>query len=153
MSFRSYRICKAKYAKTPFDGEGSRRSGGRWNSVGVPIVYTSQSASLAALELLVHIDSAALILKYKVIDVEIQQRCVHEIEPSLLPKGWNATPALKETAGFGDDWVAGLVSAVLKVPSAVVESEYNYLINPLHPDFKLLTIGKLVDFVFDTRLK
>lgn len=52
---RVWRISKAKYARVAFT-EGARHFDGRWNFAGVPIVYTSLSLSLAAMEFFVHIE-------------------------------------------------------------------------------------------------
>jgi RES domain-containing protein len=76
---------------------------------------------------------------------------VGEIEPSNLPRNWKANPVPARVQAIGDDWVAGGRSAVLRVPSALVPAEFNFLLNPRHQDFAGLRIGKAVPFQFDPR--
>lgn len=149
---RAYRIVKTKRASTAFDGEGARRSGGRWNSVGVPVVYVASSAALAALEVLVHLDDSALLPAYSLIGVEFEQEWVETLAPTALPPEWHVFPAPPACATLGDDWFQSKRSAVLRVPSAVVPLEWNFLLNPRHPDFEKIEIGETLPFGFDERL-
>lgn len=152
MSVVAWRIVKHKFAKLAFSGDGARRFGGRWNSVGVPIVYTAQSQALAALEILVNVESAELLEHYVVIEVIINPSLITKIEISTLPRNWRAEPSPARVRGIGDRWVAQGASAVLRVPSSVIPSERNFLLNPRHPDFRKLQIGKPTAFRFDLRL-
>ena len=152
MSLTAWRIVQRKFAKAAFDGEGARLFGGRWNSPGFAIVYTAQSQSLAALELLVHLDSEAILQNYLVIPVTIPQHFILELDKSKLPDGWAAYPASIETQHFGDTWVTERKSPVLQVPSAVIPSESNFLLNPAHPNFPDLIIGNPTEFTIDPRL-
>lgn len=155
MTVTAWRICKAKYAVAPFnpfDGEGARRTGGRWNSAGRRVVYTSQAASLAAMEMLVHLDDSALLLSYSLIPVTIPAKLIEELDPASLPQTWRESPGPVELQVLGDTWLTRAASAVLRVPSAVIESEYNYLLNPEHPNFPQLVIGDSRPFKFDPRL-
>jgi RES domain-containing protein len=156
MTVTAYRICKAKYAKLPydpFDGEGARRAGGRWNSPGRAAVYTAQSAALAAMEMLVHLGESEILMRYVLIPVEFPARLIRDIDPAGLPKKWWGDPAPPRLRRIGDEWIETAASAVLKVPSAVVQSECNYLLNPAHPSFRHLTIRPARSFRFDPRLK
>jgi RES domain-containing protein len=148
----AWRICKARMVRSAFSGEGAFLYGGRWNSPGVRTVYAAGSQSLAALEMLVHIDSPTdlVTLKFVAVPVEIEDRLIEGI--ARLPRDWAVYPAPPTTAGLGDDWIANRNSCVLKVPSAVIRSEWNFLINPAHPDFLKLRIGRPVPFRFDVRL-
>lgn len=152
MSVVAWRIVKRRLARTAFDGEGARRFGGRWNSKGVAVIYLAQSQSLAALEILVHIDSPQLLERYVAVPVSIDPTLITRIELSSLPKNWKTYPPPKKITAIGDDWVAAARSVVLQVPSVIVPLENNYLLNPRHPDFRKLQIGKPVPFKFDPRL-
>ena len=153
MTFTAWRLTKRKHLRTAFNGAGARWYGGRWNSPGTCIVYTAQSQSLAALELLVHLDDPLLLVeKYALIPVEVDTALVLEVPRSSLPRSWQATPPAAQLRSIGDDWARDATSVVLQVPSAVVPAENNYLLNPRHPDFAKLRIGKPVSFQFDPRL-
>jgi RES domain-containing protein len=152
VSVVAWRIVKRKFAKFAFSGDGARRFGGRWNSTGVPTVYTAQSQALAALEILVNVESAELLEHYAVIEVIINPSLITKIEISTLPRNWRADPPPARIRAIGDRWIAQGVSAVLQVPSSVIPSESNFLLNPRHPDFQELQIGKPTAFRFDMRL-
>lgn len=149
----AWRIVKSLHRATAFDGESARSYGGRWNSAGTPVVYTSQSASLAALELLVHIQQSALLQSYSSIPVSFGDRLVEALDPARLPARWRDYPAPAALQSIGDQWAAGRRSAVLRVPSAVVPIEFNFLLNPRHPDFAKIEIGAARAFRFDPRLR
>ena len=151
MSFSAWRITKQKHAKSAFTGEGARLYGGRWNSPGTAMIYTAQSQSLAVLEVLVHLDSPELLKKYLLFEVAVDEAYVDELDPSKLPRNWKADPAPSKVQTIGDDWAAGGASAVLRVPSTLVPGESNFLLNPRHPDFRKLRIGKALPFLFDPR--
>ncbi len=154
MSVTAWRIVKRKFSKDAFQGEGARLFGGRWNSPGVAIVYTAQSQSLAALEMLVHLESAHLLLdEYVLLDVGIEPELIRQLERKTLPKNWRSDPPPQRVRAIGDAWVATGLSAVLCVPSATVPAENNYLLNPRHSDFKKLQLGEPQPFQFDPRLK
>jgi len=152
LSFTAWRITKRKHLKTAFSGSGARKYGGRWNSPGTAIVYTAQTQSLAVLEMLVHLGGPELLQRYVLIGVEIEERLVREVEISELPRNWRANPAPAALRRFGDDWVARGTSAVLRVPSALVPVENNFLINPAHADFRKLVVRDAIGFEFDERL-
>lgn len=149
----AWRIVKARYAATAFDGEGARRFGGRWNSKGVPVIYAAGSQALAVLELLVHLESSDLLKHYGLIPVTFDEALVEALDPRSLPANGRRRPTPAAVRALGDAWVASGRSAVLRVPSAVVPGEHNYLINPLHDDFARLTIGTPQPYRFDRRLK
>lgn len=148
---RAWRIVKEKHAATAFDGEGAWRFGGRWNSHGRRVVYTSATLSLAALENLVHLNPPVT-FKYVAIPVEFDEALVEAISHAGLPVDWTEEPPPPSTTGIGDLWVKEARSAVLELPSVIIQAETNYLLNPAHPDFKKITIGKPVPFSFDSRL-
>jgi len=144
------RIVKEKHAATAFSGEGAARTGGRWNSRGVAVVYTSCTRSLATLESLVHLNPPVL-FKYVAISIRFDDALVEIFPVKNLPADWRTEPPPQSTKSVGDDWIKAARSAVLALPS-VITGETNYLLNPAHPDFKKITIGKPQPFSFDSRL-
>lgn len=146
---QAWRIVKEKHAATAFSGEGARFYGGRWNSVGTSVVYSSGSKALAALESLVHLNPP-VIFKYVAIPIEFDDALVEKV--TVLPVEWTEEPPPPATKDIGDVWVKEARSAVLELPSVIVPGEPNYLLNPAHPDFKKIVIGKSEPFSFDPRL-
>jgi len=146
----AWRILKEKHAATAFTGEGAAKTGGRWNSRGVAVVYTSSTKSLATLESLVHLNPPVF-FKYVVMEVQLDEALVETFPVKKLPADWRTEPPPPSTKAIGEAWVREARSAVLALPS-VISGETNYLINPAHPDFKKISIGKPEPFVFDPRL-
>ncbi len=149
----AWRIVKARYAANAFAGEGARQYGGRWNSIGTPMVYTSDYLATAVLELIVNMaDHSALFSKYRCIAVDIPTRLITALDPNKLPADWQDNPPPTSTRMLGDHWIQGQDSAVYKVPSAILPQHHSYLINPLHADFSKIKIGKPQLFEFDPRI-
>jgi RES domain-containing protein len=149
---RAWRIVKTRFAADAFSGEDARLYGGRWNSPGIAMVYTAGSVSLATLELLVHLDNTSVLPSFSICPVDFEDSLVELVDPSTLPPDWHESPPPTSLQTIGDDWIFRGSSVVLKVPSAVVETENNYLINPAHTDFKKLMIGSMVALKVDPRL-
>jgi len=147
-----WRIVLDEQAATAFDGEGARLNGGRWNSVGVPMVYASEHQSLAAFELRVHIDKTRMRRLYKCFAFQFDEQLMDVFRVGALPKDWMQEPPPPSLQQLGDNWVKSGASVILAVPSVVIPKELNYLINPKHPDFAKLKIEKPIDFAFDQRL-
>lgn len=148
----AWRIAKKKFQDSAFTGEGSEIAGGRWNSQGTRMVYASSSVSLSILEILVHIDNSSLLSSYMVIPFSFDEKLVEELKGADLPKGWTAHPPPVASQRIGDSWIQGQTSALLKVPSVVVPLEFNYLLNPAHPDIGKIDIGNPVPLPIDERL-
>ncbi len=148
----AWRIVTAELAVLAFDGEGARINGGRWNSRGVPIVYTSSSAALATLELLVRIRNRAPFRKYVLFACSFEEPLVELLDRATLPPDWRDPQAPPALQTIGDRWVARGETAVLQVPSAIIETESNYLLNPAHADFGRITIADPTPFSLDLRL-
>lgn len=149
----TYRICKTKYSAAWFDGEGAFRFGGRWNSRGTRVLYAAGSLSLAALEMLVHLNDEELLLAYSFATAEFEESLMLPIEEfKNLPKNWSASPPPLEIQRIGDEWAKTNASVVLKVPTSVLPVESNYLINIGHPDFSNINLGEPQKFTFDKRL-
>lgn len=147
----SWRLTKTRYIASAWDGEGARMAGGRWNSVGTPVVYTSATLSLALVETLVHLPSGVL-PAYTAIPVEFDESLVAILKPADLPEDWKKYPAPASTQAIGDGWVSSAATIALRVPSVVVPDEFNYMLNPTHPNFHLLRVGAARPFPFDPRL-
>ena len=148
---QAWRIVKEKHAATAFNGEGARLYGGRWNSAGVSLIYTSGTKALAALESLVHLNPP-VIFKYLAIPIKFDHALVETMAPASLSADWTDEPPPPSTKDIGDTWVKEARSAVLEIPSVIIPSEANYLLNPAHPDFKKIVIGKPELFSFAPRL-
>jgi RES domain-containing protein len=148
----AWRLTKTKHLAHAFDGEGARLYGGRWSSPGRRVVYVSESLALAVLEVLVHVQDAAILPAYATIRVSFDDALVIAVDPASLPTNWRQLPPPPEAQAIGDAWIDAASSAMLQVPSAVVEREHNYLINPVHSDFNLLNPGSAVPYEFDRRL-
>jgi RES domain-containing protein len=152
LTITAWRVVKQRIAGTAFDGEGAREFGGRWNSTGHAVVYTASTTSLALLEILVHSD-AGLLAHYVAIPVTFKGELVDVVDADLLPAGWSTHPSPFELKRIGDEWIDSRRSCVLRVPSAVVTHEWNYLLNPAHPDFSSVDIGDPIAVETDARLR
>jgi RES domain-containing protein len=146
----AWRIVKARHAATAFTGEGAAKTGGRWNSRGVFVIYTSGTKSLATLESLVHLNPP-LTFNYVAFRLRFDESLVGIFNIKNLPADWRDEPPPPSTKALGDTWVKAARSPVLALPS-VITGETNYLLNPAHPDFKKISIGRAKPFVFDPRL-
>lgn len=148
---RIWRICRAIYAAEAFSGEGARRYGGRWNSRGVPMVYSSTSLALAAIELFVHVEPGLAPDDLVAIPATLPDgEPARIIQASDLPPDWRANEA--ESRDRGDEWIRSGRSLALRVPSVPIPQECNILINPQHPRMSELTIDPPQPFVFDARM-
>lgn len=151
MMRQAWRIVREKHAATAFTGEGAAVAGGRWNSRGCRVVYASGSASLAALETLVHLNPL-IRFRYVVFPIEFDEHLVEKVLPEALPADWRDEPPPPSTKRLGDQWVKEARSAVLELPSIIIPGESNYLLSTSHPDFTTIAIGKPELFTFDPRL-
>jgi len=147
----AWRIIKRKHAAKAFSGEGAAKTGGRWNSRGVPVVYASRTKSLAALETLVHLNPP---VRFQLVAFRLyfDSALIEKVSPSSLPPDWREEPPPPSSKVIGDAWIRETRSAILEVPSVIIPDEANYLLNPAHPDFKRVAVGKREPFAFDPRL-
>jgi RES domain-containing protein len=153
MRTTAWRIVKAQFKDSAFDGRGAQLAGGRWNKPGVPMIYTADSLALAALEIIVHLSHRDLLRKlYVRIPVQFDSGWVKWVDPADLRADWDSYPPSVSTQRIGTQWALKQESLVLRVPSTVIREQFNYLINPAHPDFSKLSIGKAGSFAFDPRL-
>jgi RES domain-containing protein len=149
-----WRICKSAYAKNAFSGDGGLKTPARWRHAGHRIVYTAQSLSLAALETWVHVAPDFPLPDHVQISAEIPAGlAVLNINEPELPLGWRiAEPASQVLRDIGTNWLASLTSPVARVPATTTPGEYNYLLNPVHPDFHKIHSGRPEPFNFDPRM-
>lgn len=153
---RVYRIERQKYIETTLLGIGASKSDGfRWNSLNTRLVYTAESRALATLEASVHLDlSEDLPTDRFYIEIDIpDELSILEVDVNDLPTDWNAKPPTLTTQIIGDDFVFENEAVVLKVPSSIVPKEFNYLINPNHPDIKMIKVLHVEPMTFDSRFK
>ena len=153
---RVWRICLKRFAEAAFLGEGARLFSGRWNPVGVPMVYTSTSLSLAAVEFFVHteIGTEPTDLVSVSAELPVDESLLRQQGEELiakLPEDWRRLdhPALCQ---IGADWVATGSSLAMMVPSVAIEGEWNLLINPGHPDAARIKLAEPKPFQFDARM-
>ena len=148
----AWRVVDPALADTAFTGEGPRLRGARWNAPGVRIVYTASSISLATLEILVHNQRALRVPELVLFSCHFPEAIVETVDRRRLPANWRDYPGPVELQRIGGEWLEARTSAVLEVPSAVVEEEVNYLLNPEHEDFRSIDIGQPRRFRVDPRL-
>jgi RES domain-containing protein len=146
-----YRLSKTIHAKD-LSGRGAERSGGRWNSKGIPMLYTSASRALYLVEIAVHIPLGMVPDDYSLVRIEIPDDTITELAGEDMPVGWQSFPHTNASRETGDQFVATGESLAMKVPSAVVQGDFNYLINPAHPRFSDVKILGVESFPFDRRL-
>ena len=148
----AYRIADRR--RPIFDGTGAFLNGGRWNSPGVPMVYLSDTPSLAALELLVHLHQSQILEAYVQVTLRLQEKAIEILEAAHLPSDWQVDPAPISTAQLGDDWIASGRSLALSVPSVLIPSQRNLLLNPLHKHFaRAANTALRTPFRIDPRLR
>ncbi|NEU06873.1 RES family NAD+ phosphorylase [Flavihumibacter sp. R14] len=147
-----YRLSKS-YFSEDLTGKGAEMYGGRWNSKGRALLYTSESRALSITEIAVHIPLGIVPVDYCMSSIIIPDEVlIKEIRLSELALDWRTYPYSESTQLLGDEFIRQGEALVLKVPSAVVPGEYNYLINPAHSGFQKISILKIEPFVFDQRL-
>ncbi len=145
-----YRITREKYAGML---EASGRSN-RWNREKQYVIYASSSRSLATLELVAHRNAIMEGLVYKTVIIQFPDKntFITDIIEAILPKDWHLLKNRYITQKMGSDWYENRQSVVLKVPSAIIMEEYNYVINTMHPEFSKIKIDDIEDFIWDKRL-
>jgi RES domain-containing protein len=146
-----FRISREEYASSL----SSSGSVNRWNTRGQNVLYAGSSRSLSSLELIVHRGAVKPALRYKVAVISIADdgHLVKEIKVKDLPANWRLFAAYSNLQNIGSDWYSNQESVVLKVPSAVIPFEYNYVVNTEHPEFsKAVRLVRMEDYFWDSRL-
>ena len=150
---RVYRVLRKAYARTPFDGEGAYRYGGRWSSPGTRLCYASEHQSLAMLEYFVHLDQDDppddLVLAVAEVPDDLTRAWV---ETERLPPNWRDSAAPPDLARFGDEFARRGKDCLLRVPSVLAPGENNWLINPAHPDYRKIVVRATESLNYDPRM-
>lgn len=147
-----WRLSPAYHASKAMSGDGAYRRGGRWNPPGIRVIYCGDSRSLALVEVLANMRRPNFLRdqQWVVIHVDVPEELIER--PKRVPDSWRETPYTTAPQAFGAEWVQSQRSVALRVPSVVVPGEFNYLLNPAHPQFAKVKIGKPEPFSFDPRL-
>jgi RES domain-containing protein len=147
-----YRLCKSAW-KDDLSGRGAELTGGRWNSKGVAVVYTSSSRALCMAEIAVHTAFGCIPEDYVMVEIDVPDGIMlEEVSISTLPEGWQRFEYRNLTQSMGNRFIREKKNLLLKVPSAVVQGDCNYLLNPAHPLITDVSIIAAVPFRFDERL-
>lgn len=145
-----YRITNSRY-KDDISGAGAKAKGARWNMPGSSLLYTAENISLSTLELLVHTGFDEIQHLYHLLAISIpDDASINKINPDKLKTNWQEDEDY--TAFMGTEFIKNNLALILKVPSAVITEEHNFLVNPNHTDFKKIKIVRSKPFVFDKRL-
>ena len=147
-----YRIGRTKFA-ADLSGEGAKLFGGRWNHKLIPCIYTSESRALALLEYTVNINIEEIPRALSITTFEIPSSGIELITEDKLPGNWKRAPAPSSTKELGTHLLKTSTNFIFKIPSSVIPEEYNYLLNPLHPDSKNFKMVEIKDFSYDVRIK
>jgi RES domain-containing protein len=149
---RVFRIGAALFTRTrkqAFSGKGGLYASGRWHTAGQPVVYTAQSLSLAALEILVRLKQTNDIQPFYAYSAEVPDPLI--LKPDSFPSRWKSRLAVSRA--FGDAWLEAKTTPAILVPTIITPGEWNVLINPLHPQFSLKWVVTGPDaYTFDVRL-
>jgi len=147
-----FRLAKSKYSRD-LSGKGAEIAGGRWNSKGTRVLYTAQSIALATTEIAVHVPLGILPKGYVAITYELsEQVTILKLKPDQWPADFKSIPHSHSTQMIGDEFITRKEALILKVPSVVVQGDFNYLINPDHPDLEKMVIVAVEPYEFDERL-
>jgi RES domain-containing protein len=145
-----YRITKAQYADRLVASGGAAR----WNSRGQFVIYTAATRALACLENVVHRSGEGLADDFRVMVIHIpDELTIATILLSDLPADWFDFQQYGSCQMVGNTWLQQAESPILRVPSAIIVDEWNYLLNPAHPDFSRIQLMRTDPFVFDPRIK
>ena len=144
------------YVAHDLTGKGAEITGGRWNRKGLPVVYAASTASLAALETIVHFAAGGLPLNRFLVRIDLPEDlwdARRRASAASLEVGWNAVPPGKVSLDFGDAWLKDATAPlVLEVPSVIVPEESNVLLNARHPHMARVKATKLRLWQYDGRL-
>lgn len=149
---RVYRISTPQFARD-LTGEGARLHGGRWNHKGTACLYTSESRALALLEYSVNVSIADIPLLLSIATIEIPEDDIYVVAIESLPDNWRDNPAPAAAKDFGTQMLKADKHVIIRIPSAVIADEYNYLLNPVRLKQPLFHLVDVSDFQYDRRIK
>jgi RES domain-containing protein len=147
-----YRIARTRYA-ADLSGEGARLFGGRWNHKNIPCVYTAESRALAVLEYTVNVNADDIPRALSIAAFEIPGKHITSFAIADLPGDWRQSPAPSSTKDFGSAILKNAQTLIIKIPSVIIPEEWNYLVNPAHPDINLIKLHGISDYPYDIRIK
>jgi RES domain-containing protein len=146
-----WRIFPGRFRDSAFSGVGGLYAARRWNRLGTLMVYTATSRALAALEFFVNLEPNEAPDDLLMAEAMVPDAYIEAIDLGLLPRNWRALNNVR-CREIGSAWAESLRSVALRVPSAVVDEDWNVLLNPKHPDFANVEIGSPKPFRFDERM-
>lgn len=152
---QAWRIVKGSRLADALSGEGARLAGGRWNHPGTPVVYASETLSLAALELFIHFSRKDMAISRTLVAIPIlipDSLVAFEVSANELKDGWRSSPPPDSTRDLGSQWARNGASPLLSVPSAIIPEERNLVMNPRHEDFSKISLGEPHPFTLDNRI-
>lgn len=147
-----YRLSRQPYSRN-LKGVGSKLFGGRWNHIGVPCIYAAESRALAILEYAANTETDEIPRNLNLITYEVPEKEFKSFDIYELPGDWQLDPSPQSTKNFGAKLFEEKDCLGVKLPSIIVNKEYNYLINPLSDKLPLLKILDANDYSFDIRIK
>lgn len=147
-----YHLGKTKFARQ-LTGEGAKLNGGRWNLMGTPCLYTSETKALSVLEYAANVQLEEMPDHLSITVYSLPVKSWKEFNVTDLPGNWQEIPVPEETKRWGSLHLQQAKYLALKIPSIIIPSEFNYILNPLHADFKKIKIKEVHSFSFDSRIK
>lgn len=147
-----YHIGSKKFA-TQMTGEGAKLHGGRWNAIGTACLYAAESIALCVLEYAANVSLHQLPPSLTVTVYTLPDGSWKEFLLDELPRNWQEVPAPTETQEWGSNQLQEATHLALKLPSVIIPTEHNYILNPVHPEFKKVKIKEVLPFTFDARIK
>ncbi|VVE56830.1 hypothetical protein PAQ31011_05147 [Pandoraea aquatica] len=150
--FRLAKDKPGKYRADDLSGNGAAVAGGRWNPIGMPALYTSLNASTAVLEVRVHASGFVPAANFFLVEVDIPDELIDTGYEPVLPSDWNELTIPTSTIEIGRQWLCEANSVAMKVRSVVCPADWNVILNPLHVDFRMVTVTRQEPFALDSRL-
>ena len=145
-----FRFTSTKHS-SDISGIGSAMYPGRWNKYGTPVLYTGETMEIALLENLVHV-SAGIVPDLDILTIQIQDASITELKVNRLPSDWSEYPAPTSLSVLGENWIVKGLTIALKVPSCIITTSHNYILNCRHKDYKKVKVLDRKKFHFDLRL-
>ena len=146
-----WRLFRRRFLSTVFSGAGGMYVASRWNHLEVPMVYTATSRALAALEFFVNLEANEAPDDLLMAEAAVPDLFIEMLDLKQLPRNWRSLDN-ERCRDIGSGWARSLRSLALKVPSVVVDGDWNVLLNPRHPEFAKVAMGLVKAFRFDERL-
>ena len=147
-----YHLGHTKFARS-LNGEGAKLHGGRWNRVGVPCIYTSESKALCILEYAANVRLEEMPTSLSITTYDLPEKSIKELNLTELPTQWQDIPSPEENKQLGSELLKDVNVLAIRVPSVIVSSEFNFILNPLATKFETIKITDVHIFTMDKRIK